>query len=153
MWSERGPAHGFTLVEMIVAIVIISVGVAGVLSAFNTGAAASADPVVRKQLLSIAEEMMEEILLKPYDVAANTAPSGCERSAFNDTLDYNGYATTGQICNLDGVAVASLTGYSVSVAVVAGTLQGVSDARQITVTASRGRESIVLVGWRTDYAN
>jgi MSHA pilin protein MshD len=153
MWSERGKAHGFTLIEMIMAIIIISVGVAGVLSAFNTGAQGSADPVVRKQLLSIAEEMMEEILLKPYDVAANTAASGCERTPFNDALDYNGYATTGQICNLDGVAVASLSGYSVSVAVVAGTLEGVSAARQITVTASRGRESIVLVGWRTDYAN
>jgi MSHA pilin protein MshD len=157
MSIERGRTpvreQGFTLIEMIVAIVIISVGLAGVLSAFNTGASASADPVIRKQLLSITEEMMEEIMLKPYQATANAAATGCERSAFNDALDYNGYTTSGQICDLDGVAVASLNGYSVTVEVVAGTLEGVSDARRITVTASRGRESIALVGWRTDYAN
>lgn len=160
MWnkgqSTRRPyrrAHGFTIIEMIMAIVIIGVGLAGLLTVFSTSVRSSADPVVRKQLLSIAEEMIEEIALKPFNAAANAATSGCARAVFNDIGDYNGYSTSGKICNLDGLEIAALRGYSVSVTVAAGTLEGVSDARQITVVASRGSDSITLVGWRTNYAN
>jgi len=150
MSSER--ARGFTLIEMIMAIVIISVGLAGLLSVFSTGVKSSVDPVVRKQMLSVAEELLEEIALKPFAAEANVAAAGCARAVFNDIDDYNGYATTGQVCNLDGVPIASLDGYSVTVEVVAAALEGVTDARRITVTASRGSDSITLVGWRTNYA-
>ncbi|NBD21145.1 prepilin-type N-terminal cleavage/methylation domain-containing protein [Aquabacterium fontiphilum] len=148
----RPGTRGFTLIEMIMAIVIIGVGLAGLLSVFNTGVRSSVDPVVRKQLMSIAEEMLEEITLKPFATATNVAAAGCARAVFNDIGDYNGYATTGQICNLDGVPIANLNGYSVTVAVELGTLEGVTDARRITVTASRGSDSITLIGWRTNYA-
>lgn len=150
MSSER--TRGFTLIEMIMAIVIISVGLAGLLSVFSTGVKSSVDPVVRKQLLSLTEELLEEIALKPFVAEANVAAGGCARAVFNDIDDYNGYATTGQVCNLDGVPIASLDGYSVTVEVVAAALEGVTDARRITVTASRGSDSITLVGWRTNYA-
>lgn len=151
-----GRSHGFSLVEMLLAIVIIGVGLAGVLSAFSLTTRNSADPLVRKQLLSIASEMMEEITLKPYDQAAHTAPGGCARNTYNDVSDYNGYGTTGQVCDIDGVAIAALAGFSVSVAVEGAaqgvSLGGVADSKRITVTASRGTEQLQLVGWRTDYA-
>jgi len=154
MCAETGMrARGFTLVEMIVAIVIISVGLAGVLLAFGTTVRSSADPMLRKQMLSIAEEMMEEILLKPYDATNRPGTiTGCDRSAADDIGDYAGYA--GQpVCDIDGVAVAGLAGYAVSVSVEAASLGAVvTGVRKITVRVVRGAESLSLTGWRTDYA-
>ena len=144
---------GFTLVEMIVAIVILGVGLAGVMLAFSTAARGSADPVVHQQMLAIAEEMMEEIQLKPYASASNSAPAGCARDTYNDVSDYQGYATSGQICTVDGVAIAELASYSVSVGVAAGSLAGVAAARRITVTVTRVCDCFALTGWLTDYAS
>lgn len=151
MCSDLRRRRGFTLIEMILAIVVIGIGVAGLFLAFRTTVKGSADPVVSKQLLAIAEEMVEEIELKPYGTATNTAPGGCARNTYNDVVDYDGYATTGQICDIDGVAVAALSGYSVTVSVKPGTIGGVSAAYKITVTASRGGSSLTLVAWRTAY--
>jgi len=143
---------GFTLIEALLAIVVLGVGLTGVLLAFSTVARHSADPVLRKQMMGMAQELLEEITLKPYAAAANTAPSGCARDTYNDLLDYHGYSSTG-FCTVDGVVIAALASFSVSVSVVAGTLQGVVAARQITVTVTQGSESVTLKTWRADYAS
>jgi MSHA pilin protein MshD len=153
------PAHrpalprrrGFTLPEALIAIVVLGVGLTGVMLAFSTTMRRSADPMLRLQLLSIAEGLMEEIQLKPFAPVANTAPGGCSRSTYNDIGDYDGYTTTG-ICTVDGVAIAALSAYNVSVTVRTGTLGALGTARRITVTATGGSETLQLVGWRTDYA-
>lgn len=144
--------RGFTLPEAILAIVVLGVGLAGVLLAFGTVARGSADPMLRQQMLAIAEGLMAEIQLKPYASAANAAPGGCSREAFNDIADYNGYASNG-ICTVEGVAIAALAGYQVAVAVQAGNLGGVTAATRITITASHAGDSVQLVSWRTDYAS
>lgn len=144
-------SRGFTLIEMVIAIVIIGIGLAGVLAAFNTTVKSSADPMIRKQMLAVAEEMMEEILLKPYDNTTATGTiSGCNRSAADDVRDYGGYSQG--VCDIDGTAVTGLSGYTVAVAVDLVTWQTLADTLRITVTVSQGGESISLVGWRTDYA-
>lgn len=160
MCSERAgwrfrlvSCRGVSLVELMIAIVVIGAGLAGVLTAYGTATRASADPVRRQQMLALAEEMMEEILLKPYAAAANGAPAGCARDTFNDVADYHGYASGASPCTVDGTAVAALAGYQVSVSVTSATLGGVSAARRITVTVTQGSESISLVGWRTDHAS
>ncbi len=146
-------ARGFTLIEMVVAIVVIGVGLAGVMAAFTATTRNSADPAVRKQLLVVADQFMEEIQLKPFrESEPNTAPSGCARDTYNEVSDYNGYATTGKVCDIEGNTISELSGYSVSISVQSGTLGGVAGSLRIQVTASRGAESLQLVGWRTDYA-
>ena len=77
MCTERAPAvtlivrrkarlRGFTLVELIMFIVVVSVGLAGVLLALNVSIQHSADPMVRKQALAAAESLLEEIELQPF---------------------------------------------------------------------------------------
>ena len=73
--------RGVTLIELVVFIVIVGVALAGLFAAFNTITAASADPQVRKQVLAIAESLMEEVQLLPFtycdpdDANAATATS------------------------------------------------------------------------------
>ena len=57
---------GLSLVELIVFIVIVGVAVAGVLAALNVSTRASADPVIQKQALAVAEAVLEEVQLMPF---------------------------------------------------------------------------------------
>jgi MSHA pilin protein MshD len=143
---------GFTLIELIIFIVVVAAGLAGILSVMNTVVKSSADPVVRKQSIAIAEALLEEILLKDY---ANPVGgyTGAVRTQFDDVSDYAGYSTSGGIVDIAGTSVPGLTGYNVSPAVtVAATtdLTGVA-AKKITVSVTGQGETITLVGYRTSY--
>lgn len=148
MSNERG----FTFIEVIVAMVVIGVAVTGVLSVFGQGVRNSSDPIVRKQMLVVAQELMEEVALKPYAAQANAAPAACARDTFNDVSDYNGYASAGQVCDIEGTVIPALQGMSVAVSVAQQALVGVAEAKRITVSVSRGNEVVTLEGWRTNHA-
>jgi len=144
-------ARGFTLVEMLIAIVVIGVGLAGVLVAFNTTVRASADPLLQRQMLAIAEGLLEEALSRPFTAQAGTGGGGCARDGFNDVDDYNGYASTG-VCDVGGNAVAGLGSYTVSMAVQAQVLSGVA-VKRVQVTVQQGGDSLVLSGLRSGYGS
>ena len=113
-------SSGFTLVEMIITIVIISVGLSGVLMTFQMVVKSSADPLITKQLISIAEAQMEGVLLKEFaaivnDSACPSCPSGYTSSitvlapsvawegidaANNKTITVNVSHTSGQAFQL-----------------------------------------------------
>lgn len=143
---------GFTLIEMIIAMVVISVGLAGVLSAFSTVVRSSADPLVNKQALALAEEMMEEVMLKPYAVGAG-AIVGCDRRLADDIFDYNGYSET--TCAFDGTpAVDALAGYTTTVTVVPTAIGAIpaASASQVTVTVANGvLAPVTLISWRVNW--
>lgn len=157
MLNKPTQQAGMTLIELIVAIVIIAVGLAGVLSVFNTNVRASADPMIQKQLLAIAEGMMDEVALLPFaapDTGDWTGTSTCSnRPNFDNVDDFSGY-TKQTVCDYDGNVV--LAGYSVSVTVASATLgmeTGGETSRKITVTVERNpNESVSLTGWRTNWA-
>lgn len=83
---------GFTLVELIVFIVIVSLSAAGVLLVMNNISGHSSDPLLRKQSLAVAESLLEEIeampmtYCEPTDPNAATAasPAGCSPGMSQD---------------------------------------------------------------------
>ena len=58
--------RGVTLIELVVFIIIISVGVVGLLSVSGSTILHSADPMIRKQALAIAESLLLEIEQRPF---------------------------------------------------------------------------------------
>ncbi len=61
MYTERRRSSGMTMIELIIFIVIVSVGVAGILSVLAVTVWKSADPLVQKQAQAFAEGLLEEI--------------------------------------------------------------------------------------------
>ncbi len=68
-----GHQNGFTLIESIVALVIIGIAGAALLSAFITPVANSADPQIVAQARAVATSYLDEILLRDY----GTGPGNC----------------------------------------------------------------------------
>jgi len=62
----RAPQRGVSLIELIMFIVIVGVALAGILLVMNTATKGSADPLVHKQALAIAESLLEEVELMPF---------------------------------------------------------------------------------------
>jgi len=85
----RHNQRGISLIELIMFIVIVSVALAGILLVMNTVTKGSADPLVHKQALAIAESLLEEAELMPFTfcdpddlnaasaVSATVGGSGC----------------------------------------------------------------------------
>lgn len=84
-------SRGISLIELIMFIVVLGVGVAGVLSVYTVAVKNSADPMQRKQAIAIAESLLTEILQQQFtycdpqdgNVLTATSVAGCA-SAAND---------------------------------------------------------------------
>lgn len=175
--SQRFSARlqrGLSLIELIVFIVIVSVALVGVLSVLNVSVKSSADPVIRKQALAVAEAMLEEVLSKDYQnvmttdddpggVNADTPSKGCtpstatkcrsntvgDRQNYNDVNDYNGWNQAG-VYDLLGALVPIPGTYAVKIAVAPQTLSGVA-GKMVTVSVAGGAETVVLSGFRANF--
>jgi MSHA pilin protein MshD len=64
----RHNQRGISLIELIMFIVIVSVALAGILLVLNVTTKSSADPLVHKQALAIAESLIEEVELMPLTI-------------------------------------------------------------------------------------
>lgn len=144
---------GVTLVELVVAITIVAIAVTGVLGAISAFAARSADAMVLRQGVAIAEAYLDEIVLKPVvDPDGLDAEAG--RADFDDVDDYDGLVDTG-VRDQAGTAIAPLSTYVVAVSVQPSTtLTGVPStaSRRIDVTVTRAPNyTVTLSGFRAGY--
>lgn len=151
--------RGFSLIELVMAISLMGLAMAGLMTAYANTVKRSADPMIMQQGLIIAESLMEEILLKPFlDPSSGTAcpAAPTSRTDFNNVCDFNGYVSA-TIKDQSGTSYSQLSGFSISVAVsnsAAGELGSVAtaDLLRIVVTVSNALGSHVkLTSYKTNY--
>jgi MSHA pilin protein MshD len=174
----RGRERGITFVELILFIVVVGIGVAGILLVYTSTVRGSADPLVRKQLVAAAEAILEEVQLMPFtfcdpdDPQAATAAStadctvveavgpepgetrGGNVTPFDNVNDYQGLVVS-PITDITGAGMPELAAYSAQISVAQESLNGIpaSESLRITVTVQGpGNESFTLSGYRTRYA-
>ncbi|MDO6384895.1 MULTISPECIES: prepilin-type N-terminal cleavage/methylation domain-containing protein [unclassified Uliginosibacterium] len=170
--------QGLSLIELIVFMVVVSVGLAGVLGALDYSNRVSVNPMLLKQQVAIAESLLEEVSSKPFtwcdpddpNAATASSASGCTvvqglgptagetRSNFDNVGDYHGYAMNAGILNpVSGTVISGLQSYRASIAVsLAGSALGLADNSaalriDVSVTAPDGN-LITLTGYRSRYA-
>jgi MSHA pilin protein MshD len=146
--DARKDQHGFTLVEAVIAIMIVSVAIAGVISVFVVGAQHSGDPMARVQAQIIGEGYLNEILLKRfYDTTTSkVCPAGAPSHA-------------SYVCGYNGLSESPVTGYTANVTVTSsgvtlGSLDNSSVIRVLRVdvaVSTPNGETLTFTGYRANY--
>ena len=65
--------EGFTLIEIILAIVVFSIGVVGIMVVFYNTLGRSSNPLLRQRAVEVASSVMDDILSRKFD---NDTPNG-----------------------------------------------------------------------------
>lgn len=138
--------RGVTLVELVLAILIVSIAVASVLGVLGLTAGRSADPLLSRQALAAAESLLAEIVAQPFTAAdldggANALgpeageSRGSATTPFDHVDDYHGYTMNG-IVAADGTPIAGLSGYRAAVSVQPQALGNVPAGEGLLVTVT-----------------
>lgn len=174
--------RGMSLIEVVVFIVVLGIGIAGLAILYNRLTLSSVDPLVRKQAVAIASSLLEEIQLRPFtfcdpdDPAVFTAasPAGCATpevigaegpetrygpTFFDNVSDYAAFPPmAGSIQDITNTTINGLSGYSAQVQIVAAggdfpAAIPADEALRITVTVTGPAGiQVVLQGYRLRYA-
>jgi MSHA pilin protein MshD len=142
-------SRGFTLIETVVALVIIAMASATIIGLISSISARGAQTMSQVEANKIADAYLREVMAKPWSVAGG----GPGRATLNDVLDYQTYPINDVGArDAQGTVIAALANYSVTVVVANAALGPVpaASARRITVTVTdlQGRRT-VLVGFKT----
>jgi len=143
-----GRMRGATLIELVVAIVVLAIAVSSILGLLSSIAARSADTLVREQAVAIASSYLNEALAKPFG-----ASGALTRANFSMVGDYNGLVDNGAR-DQTGAAIANLNLFRVAVAVGAGALGAVPAGEVVRVDVTVNHPSgivVALSGYRTKY--
>lgn len=149
--------RGLTMVELVIFIVVISIGVIGILQVITFNTRNSADPMRRKQALAIAESLIEEVRLASFtycdiadpNVTTASSPSACtipevvgpesgNSRPYDNVNDYVSSLGTAQSYTTDVAGVAFPTGYTATVTINADATLGPSGAKLASDGSSAG---------------
>lgn len=130
--------RGFSLIEMVIAITVLSIALTGSMMVMDTTLRSSADPMLRHQAIVISETYMEEIFLQSFidpdlDQATGAVcpTKEASRVLYDNICDYNGLSDVGAV-DQSGASITGLEGYTISVTVdVNATLNTLSTSAEV----------------------
>ena len=143
---------GTTLIELVIAIVIISIAATAVLNVLSTNIAHSADPMIQHQAVAIAEAYLEEISLRSFHDPDGVDGEG-SRDLYDDVDDYDGLVDVGARNQFDA-ALPGLDDYTVSVTVTQSALPSIlaTDNYLINVTVTHAAQiNFTLSAYRPNF--
>lgn len=152
--------RGISLIELIMFIVIVAMSLAGILLVMDRVTAHSADPLIRKQAIAIAESMLEEIQLQDLDLASCTGALGPDapRTGVGCVDDYVGYRTNNGILAFSdnsqvGLDSYNITGITVTPVNPFGGTAVVAPHRAVMISVTVAHplgETVTATGYRTN---
>ncbi len=146
-----------SLVELVVAIVVVAITLTGTMLIVDSTTRRSVDPMLERQAASIAASYLEEILQKSYldpDDGALCPDPEPMRSLYDNVCDYDGLDETGAH-DQNGMPVPGLEAYHVEIHVDRnahlGSISGSTNVLRVdtTVTDPLGRP-VRLAAYRTN---
>lgn len=153
--------RGISLIELIMFIVIISVALVGILLVMRQVTMHSADPLIHKQAMAIAESLLEEVELQDFidqsDGVTTTCPVASAVSSTNRASDYHivdCYKTLTTTTGINNESLGLSGTYTASVGITAEALGAVAagSAVRITVTVTDPQANTIAIdGYRTKY--
>jgi MSHA pilin protein MshD len=135
--------RGFTLVELVIAIIIFAVAMAAFMLVVGDSIVRSADPMLRAQASSIGHAYLEEIMSKSYTPGPGTGA----RELYDDVQDYDGLVDNGAR-DINDNPIAGLEQYTVTVDVSNSSVNGQSMRRIQVDVASPNGDAVSMVGYR-----
>ncbi|WP_246128504.1 type IV pilus modification PilV family protein [Pleionea sediminis] len=163
---------GFTLIEIVIAIVVFAVALTVLVVAFNPSTSATSDPVLQARAAELGQAYLEEIRGKRFDenngigsqircgdgvapaCSTTLGPESESRENYDDVDDYNGL-TESPTDALGNQKTNYSASYSVSITVsYAGTELGLSNqnAKRIDVTVNAPNNAIYFFStYRTNF--
>jgi len=164
---------GISLIETVIAIVIVSIAVTGILTVFYNNSIKGTKPALELKAIELGQGLMDEIMFKRWDEntplgggaiplsLANIGREGeTKREDFDDLDDYDGYSdgtSSEPLKDSRGVELTGFTGFSRSVSIAfvkptgaSGSIN-VNNYKQITITVTIPTgESFVFKGTKTN---
>jgi len=145
-----------TLIELVVAIVVVAISLGGTLMLVDTTTRRSADPMLERQAISIAEAYLEEILQKSYldpDTGTLCPTAEAARGLYDNVCDYDGLDELGAR-DQNGSPVAGLDRYRIEIDVDLsanlGSLSGSADVIRVdAVVTDPTARTLRVSGYRT----
>lgn len=118
---RRNRQSGFTLAEQVLSLLVLALVVGAIATVVAYAESRSADPMLERQGLALAEAYLEEVLAKPYfdpdDGGVCPAPEA-ERAQYDNLCDYAGIVVAGAVFP-DGTATAGLEDFEIRIEITA----------------------------------
>lgn len=154
--DRRKAQGGFSLIETIVFLVVISVALVSLTAVFNQFVVQSVDPAVRVRALEHGQALLDEILARRFD--QNTPTGGVPACGTDNAPACAGINPDGRfddVGDYHGLVDTSFAYYQLSVSVIeAGSELGLDNnlARRITVTVDADDGSrLVLSAYKVNF--